>query len=167
MEQLNITVSPITQLSADVPTEDTSGIIPESDLYCYIDGSCKPNPGQMYAGILLKYKHRTIFRQNFNGGFGTNNEAEFCALIQGLKALKQAAIANHPCANSPAVIVSDSRNLVMAVQGKHKLKQGRLKTRLDEVNALIKELNQEFKLVWTSRKNNLAHDISQEEVSFG
>lgn len=162
MEQLHITVTPITKLSE--VSEDHTGEIPESELYCYIDGSCKPNPGQMYAGILVRFRNRTIFRKNFHGGYGTNNEAEFCALIQALKVLKQAGLEDHPCSKVPAVIVSDSRNLVMAVEGKHKLKQPRLSLRLEEVRELIRHIGQEFKIIWTDRKNNLAHDISQDPV---
>jgi ribonuclease HI len=160
---LSIEVSPITPIGMDVPPvpEALSGKIPPSDFYCYIDGSCKPNPGQMHAGILLQYKNSVIFSQNYPGGLGTNNEAEFCALIQAFKVLHSVESSQHPAGKVPVVIVSDSRTLVCAILGEYQLKQARLKTRLVEAKQWQEKLTQPHQIVWTSRKHNLAHLISQ------
>jgi len=163
IQPLNIEVSPITPIGMDIPPtpEAISGKIPPSEYYCYIDGSCKPNPGQMHAGILLQFRQRVIFSQNYPGGMGTNNEAEFCALIQALKVLHSVENSSHPCADSTAVIVSDSRTLVCAMLGEYQLKQPRLKTRLEEARDWQSKLSHPHQIVWTPRKYNLAHLISQ------
>jgi len=137
-----------------------TGIIPESDLYCFIDGSCRPNPGEMFAGVYIEFQQRVICKQTYPGGNGTNNEAEFCALIQALKLLKDAELKQHPAADKPGVIVSDSRMVVCAVRGNYKIKGTKLQTRLAEVKALLQSIKQPHELVWSDRKNNIAHAVS-------
>lgn len=160
---LTIEVSPIMAISMDLPPvpEALSGKIPTSEFYCYIDGSCKPNPGEMHAGVLLQFKNQVIFSQNYPGGLGTNNEAEFCALIQVFKVLHFVENSQHPAGSVPVVIVSDSRTLVCAILGEYKLKQARLQTRLAEARHWQEKLLQPHQIVWTSRQHNLAHLISQ------
>lgn len=164
-QPLTIEVSPISQSEMILPPvpDALTGKIPLSEYYCYIDGSCKPNPGQMHAGILLQYQNRVIFSQNYPGGVGTNNEAEFCALIQAFKILHSVETSTHPCADLPAVIVSDSRTLVCAILGEYQLKQSRLKVRLEEARNWQIKLTRPHQIVWTPRKYNLAHLISQNQ----
>jgi ribonuclease HI len=71
-----------TPKSPTMPAEHTAEI--------YFDGGCEPNPGRKYGSYELKLngdtaasKHRVEF------GGGTNNEAEFDALLLALDALER------------------------------------------------------------------------------
>jgi len=162
-EDIELTATPITPID---PTDQAgcetylTGEIPESDMYCFIDGSCRPNPGEMFAGVYIEYKGRVISQKTYPGGIGTNNEAEFCALIQALKLLKDAEDKQHPAVQIPGVIVSDSRMVVCAIMGKYKVKGTKLQARITEIQKLMKEIKNQHTLVWSARKNNAAHAAS-------
>ncbi len=64
----------------------------------YVDGSCIPNPGiAEYRGIM---ENTEIFRVNM--GYGTNNHAEFCAIVHAIAYCKQVGI-------KKAIIYTDSQ----------------------------------------------------------
>lgn len=162
-EDIELIATPITPIGATNQSGCESyltGDIPESDMYCFIDGSCRPNPGEMFAGVYIEYKGRVISQKTYPGGMGTNNEAEFCALIQALKLLKDAEEKNHPAVQIPGTIVSDSRMVVCAIMGKYKVKGIKLQARIAEIQLLLKELKQPHTIVWSARKNNAAHAAS-------
>lgn len=161
---LDIEVSPITQLSAANHKTYLAGVIPTSDLLCFIDGSCRPNPGEMAVGVYMEYTEIPIIRKAFPGGYGTNNEAEFCALLQAIKILKAMELSNHAALSGSIAIMSDSQMLVNAFKGDNKLKEGRLKTRLAEIEILKNDLAAKFDIFWIPRKlNSAAHFLSVDE----
>lgn len=134
---------------------------PESVLCFYIDGSCTPNPGVMHIGLCLKFKGEVIYEYSANTGTGTNNAAEFCALIQALNALKSLQTKEHEAAKIPCLIHSDSTTIVNAVLKKTKLKGETLNKLLVDVWKLMGELAVPATLIWIPRAENIAaHKLS-------
>lgn len=136
--------------------------LPKNDLYFYIDGSCRPNPGQMRVGLSLQYKDKQIYHYSELTGMGTNNAAEFCALIQALRALQLIQTEHdHPAAKIQCVIVSDSSTVINAVTKKSFLRSSILKPFLKEVDDLINALPIKPVLTWVPRsQNKAAHNLS-------
>jgi ribonuclease HI len=132
-----------------------------SDLCFYIDGSCTPNPGTMHIGLCLKFKGEVIYEHSENTGTGTNNVAEFCALIQALHALKSLQTKDHEAAKVPCLIHSDSTTIVNAVQKKIRLKGDILNKLLGDAWRLMEELTVPATLIWVPRAaNKAAHKLS-------
>lgn len=161
---LDLQISPITPLSAGTPKPYMAGVVSDSDLLCFVDGSCKPNPGEMAVGVFMEYKGIPIIRKTYPGGYGTNNEAEFCALLQAVKLLKAMEQAKHIAVTGSIAIMSDSQMLVNAYKGDYKMKDDKLKTRLAEIEIVKRDLVAAFEIFWIPRKlNSGAHFLSIDE----
>lgn len=120
------------------------------------DGSCNPNPGPMGVGYTLTLKHedegeaRVIARVGAQIGQGTNNEAEYHALLAGLRhALKLGFLR--------IVVQSDSKLVVEQVTGRWKAKKGRLRQLRDEAVKLM-ALFSEARIEHVYRENNADAD---------
>ncbi|MEM0089981.1 MAG: ribonuclease HI family protein, partial [Nitrososphaerota archaeon] len=55
-----------------------------TEVEIYVDGASRGNPGPAGIGIVLKLDSRTVCFKRFIGN-KTNNEAEYLALLEGLK----------------------------------------------------------------------------------
>lgn len=85
----------------------------------YTDGASKGNPGPAGVGIYCLKNRAIFFKQGFFAGYGTNNFAEYCALLCGLAILKkQTAEISKPRLN----IFCDSQLLVYQINGLYKTK---------------------------------------------
>jgi ribonuclease HI len=99
------------------------------------DGASRGNPGPAAAGIVIEdedgMKLKTMHR--FLGEKMTNNEAEYHALIDGLKAVE-------PWRPDQLEVCLDSKLVVEQINGGYRIKEARLK----ELNARAKELLESF-----------------------
>jgi len=105
------------------------------------DGSSIPNPGEMKIGGWIKdsnQKQRYSFSRSI--GQGTNNEAEYQALIHLLKTARRLEIKN-------IFITGDSALVVSQVNGIWKVKNKRMKVLHEEVLSLLKGMNWTLKHV--------------------
>lgn len=78
----------------------------------YFDGGCKPNPGMCEIGVVIPsidLKHHELI------GYGTNNQAEWAALIFGLTIAKEKGI-------TILTVIGDSRNVIMQASGRWTMK---------------------------------------------
>lgn len=61
-------------------------------IHAHVDGACRPNPGQMAAGIVLQVIGKNqLIREAFIGkplGKGTNNQSEVLAIWHALDAIE-------------------------------------------------------------------------------
>ena len=57
-------------------------------LIIYTDGGCYPNPGTMGIGVVMKQDGKTVKQISKNLGRGTNNIAEYEAVITALEEAK-------------------------------------------------------------------------------
>ncbi len=121
-----------------------------SDWYSlYTDGASKGNPGQAGAGIVIISPNGSIFKKCFYLGKKTNNEAEYHALILGLKEACKQGIKN-------LHIYLDSQLVVRQIQGDYKIKASHLRALYQEVKKLLNKFT--YQIYHIKRENNKLAD---------
>lgn len=122
-------------------------------LIIFIDGSSRGNPGDMGIGIAI-YKNNSLIKtvSKFLGK-GTNNEAEYLALLEALKlasTLKEKEIE----------IRTDSLLLINQLNSFYKVRAKNIKPLYE--NAINELKNFKYVLKWIPRKENkLANSLAQ------
>jgi len=111
----------------------------------YIDGMCRPNPGEM--GIGIYFDDGTEISEPL--GQGTSNEAEYLALERALKEARSRGLEN-------AVIHTDSQLLMNQVSGAWKIKSATSRKYIPRIRSLMKDV--EVKLKWIPREHNKEAD---------
>lgn len=97
------------------------------------DGGSRGNPGPSAAGVLIKTSDREyVF--GFYLGTMTNNQAEYLALIQGLKVIKK--IFSKQTIKELEVRL-DSELLVKQLNGQYQIKDPTLRQYADQVRKLV------------------------------
>jgi ribonuclease HI len=105
----------------------------------FIDGASRHNPGLAGAGVCLKKKGKTVFKEGFFLGTKTNNQAEYLALIIGLFFAKQLL---EP--EDILYIMSDSELLIKQVKGEYKVRDKDLAKLYQLAFLLIAGINYSF-----------------------
>lgn len=95
----------------------------------YTDGGARGNPGPAAIGVVIKKNNVVVRELGIFLGEKTNNEAEYMALITGLKTCKEMGI-------SELVCKLDSELVVKQVNGEYKVKEARLRELWDNVKNL-------------------------------
>lgn len=102
-----------------------------SEAELYVDGASFGNPGPSGIGVVLKIGDNIVERSE-DIGWGTNNEAEYRALITGLReALDHGVDTLH--------VRADSQLIVRQVTGQYKIKKKELQRLAIEARALIEQ----------------------------
>ena len=102
------------------------------------DGGARGNPGPSAAGIVLRNDEgNVLLKQGRYLGIGTNNEAEYQAIIFGLK------MAHETNPNDSLTCILDSELVVNQLNGIYKVKNARLAVLYKKV----RELETKFKKV--------------------
>jgi len=134
----------------------------DSDYSLFIDGAAEFDedlkPNNAGIGGLIKKGNKLIYSFSENIGIRTNNEAEYSALIQGIKACLDHEIYH-------VNIFSDSELVVNQVNGKYKLKDSKMIKLHAKVAKLCSELTS-----WTishvpREKNEEADELSKEGLT--
>jgi ribonuclease HI len=81
----------------------------------YVDGASFGNPGPSGIGIVLIVGDETVLTRSEDIGYGTNNRAEYTALIEGMRSALEHGV-------SELEVRSDSQLLVRQMQGEYKVK---------------------------------------------
>ncbi len=98
------------------------------------DGASRGNPGHAAAGVVIETLEGELVAQGKQYlGVITNNQAEYRALILGLKAVAR----YHP---SRVSVFMDSELVVKQMRGVYKVNDGPLKDLWSEARALVAEL---------------------------
>lgn len=110
--------------------------------YIHTDGGSRGNPGIAASGYVVKDEGgNLVYQEGVYIGHATNNEAEYSAVIFGLR--KLANILAEDSKKSDVEIKADSELLVRQMNGIYKVKNDRIaKLFMDVHNAMI-----EFKSV--------------------
>ena len=119
-----------------------------SDMSCtlFFDGGCRGNPGPMAIGAVLLENGRKVSEISKNIGIGTNNIAEWKALIEGLK-LAQA----YAC--KELEVCGDSQLIIRQISGRYKVKSDNLIPLFNEAMKLCGTFKKiDFK--WIKRDEN-------------
>jgi len=106
-----------------------------SEAELYVDGAAFGNPGPSGIGVVLIVDGETVVARSEDAGYGTNNEAEYRALLEGLnEALQRGVTRLH--------VRSDSQLLVRQMLGEYKVKaKGLIPFRM-EAEALRKRFDE-------------------------
>ncbi len=119
-------------------------------LEAYVDGACRGNPGPSAIGVVFKKNGKVIKEVAKPIGDGTNNVAEYSALIFCL------LLAIHLKENQ-IKIYTDSELVYQQVSGNYKIKNEKLKFFVDQVSLLRQEFKF-FELIHVLRDKNKEAD---------
>lgn len=112
----------------------------------YFDGACRGNPGPMAIGALLLENGKKVKEISKKIGTGTNNIAEWRALIEGLKLARA-----HSC--EELEVRGDSQLIIRQISGKYRVKSDNLIPLFNEAMKLCSSFRKiEFK--WIKREEN-------------
>ena len=101
----------------------------------FTDGGSKGNPGPAAIGIVIYEGQKELLRYREDIGIGTNNEAEYRALIKALELAKEKAwkLERIDC-------YLDSKLVVQQVNGIFKIKEARMRDFIFKIRVLESEL---------------------------
>lgn len=124
----------------------------EEKLKMYTDGSCRDNPGRRGIGIVILKDEKVIRKISKDVGFGTSNEAEYIALIEGLETLMEY--------NPETVdIYLDSQIVVHHVNGVNKVSSYNLRPFYNKVKKVMKSMKDTtISINWIPREQNVLAD---------
>jgi ribonuclease HI len=119
----------------------------------FTDGGARGNPGPAAIGVVIKdNKHKVIHKVGKYIGVGTNNDAEYSALIEGLVFL---AGLNY----SRVICHLDSELVVKQLNGLYKVKNVKIKKHWNRIKVLEKNFSHiEYKHV-KREKNHEADEL--------
>lgn len=120
------------------------------------DGGSVGNPGECYGSFRWKIADGPLSRPSRRRfGFGTNNQAEYMALIDGLKALIVELTSTKSIPIEVALeIRGDSRLVLKQLAGEWKVKNATLRKLHTSAQSLIKQFG-EVKLVHQARSESV------------
>ncbi len=126
--------------------------IKENSVTVHVDGACFGNPGDTGLGIVIENK-TTGFKENISqyAGVGTNNYAEYKALVVALERIVELGIGY-------VEVKSDSELMVKQIKGIYKVKKEHLKVLFDRVILLAGQLT-DFKIEHVRREFNKEADL--------
>ncbi len=122
-----------------------------SKILMKVDGACYPNPGNMAIGIVI-YKDGELFKKISEAiGYGTNNIAEYKALIRGLEEVKKI--------NPERIdVYCDSQLVVKQLNKKYKVKNKGIIPLFSRVEEIIRNIPGKIYFIWDRRDNNFVAD---------
>jgi ribonuclease HI len=97
----------------------------------YTDGASFGNPGPSGIGIVLIIDDETVLTRAEDIGYGTNNRAEYTAMIEGLRSARDHGVTD-------LVVRADSQLIVRQMQGQYKVKNKGLVPLLIEAQDLVR-----------------------------
>lgn len=99
----------------------------------HVDGASFGNPGPSGIGFVLLCGDETVERSG-DVGYGTNNQAEYRGLLEGLKEAADRGVRR-------LVVRSDSQLLVRQMLGEYKVKHAGLRALKAEVDAVVERFD--------------------------
>ncbi|MBA7499900.1 Formate dehydrogenase, mitochondrial [subsurface metagenome] len=135
-----------------------------SKILMKVDGACYPNPGNMAIGIVIYKDGELLKKISETIGYGTNNIAEYKALIRGLEEAKKI--------NPERIdIYCDSQLVVKQLNKKYKVKNKGIIPLFNRVEEIIRTIPAKVYFIWNRRDNNFMADglakraLTKEEIS--
>jgi ribonuclease HI len=116
----------------------------------WTDGSTsKANPGPMGIGVVIKEKEEEILTINRDLRFGTNNMAEFLAVLYAIRAIKKRGYNSFE-------LRADSKLVIMGLKDEWKIRHENIVPIYKEIKKEIKGLKCFF--IWVPREENTHAD---------
>jgi len=116
----------------------------------FFDGACRGNPGPMGIGAVLLEKGKKVKEISKRLGKGTNNIAEWSALIEGLKLAK-----TYGCRELE--VRGDSQLIIRQITGRYIVKSENLIPLYDEARKLCRNF-EKISFKWVQREKNADTD---------
>lgn len=136
-------------------------------IFINTDGGSRGNPGPAAIGVVFSDEKGGVFHDHKECiGIGTNNEAEYQAIIRGLEILSKSSwFKENNSSDNEVICRLDSQLVVEQLKGNYKVKQEHLAVLVQKV----KEISQEFKfkLIFTHvprEENKLADKLVNEAL---
>ncbi|MEM2908753.1 MAG: ribonuclease HI family protein [Candidatus Bilamarchaeaceae archaeon] len=126
-------------------------------LIIYTDGACFGNPGPMGIGLVVYKDKKKILEISEYVGEGTNNIAEYLALIRALEIAKKMR-------EKEVHIRTDSQLLARQMSGEYKVKDRKLKPLKAKVDGLMFGMNVKVEHI-SREQNEEADELSKRAVS--
>jgi len=121
-------------------------------LRLYTDGAARGNPGPAGLGVVIEDDQKVRLRGLHRYlGVATNNEAEYHALIEGLKAVA-------PWNPDRLEIFLDSNLVVEQVKGKYRVKKPELQRLHEQTMELLKQFDDKWTIAHVERDHNKGAD---------
>jgi len=117
------------------------------DYTAFTDGACSGNPGPMGIGGIIYCGDEIVSTFSIPSGQGTNNDAEYNAIIKALEIIKELK-------PDSFTLCSDSELAVYQINGWYKINKLNLSKLNAKVQKLLKEINCDHKVMWISRTQN-------------
>ena len=115
----------------------------------YFDGASRGNPGESAAGACIIDDGKVIWECSRSLGIGTNNEAEYKALIMLLEEIAARGL-------KKVAVYGDSRLVISQVTGRWKVREERLRPLAERSRELARATG--AVLQWVPREKNAAAD---------
>ena len=116
----------------------------------FFDGACRGNPGPMAIGVVLMENGKKLGELSKRLGIGTNNIAEWSALIEGLKLATA-----HGCRELE--VRGDSQLVIKQISGQYRVKSENLIPLFNEAKKLCGNFK-EIDFKWINREENARTD---------
>jgi len=118
----------------------------------FFDGACTGNPGPMSVRVVVyNPEGQPILQVCKSIGHGTNNVAEYSALIELLRVLKSMKI-------EKAQIFGDSQLVINQVTRKWRVNQKHLQELVNQARTLMED-QPEWRIKWIPRELNVADSV--------
>lgn len=120
----------------------------------FTDGACQPNPGHKGLGVVVEWQGKKPYILSKYAGEGTNNEAEYEALLEALQIIRDEHIKD-------SIIHSDSNLMVNQVNGNWACRDAKLKPLQFKAQKRIEWLKEngfKVELIYIPRELNLADE---------
>jgi ribonuclease HI len=128
-------------------------------LVIYTDGACLGNPGPMGIGVVIYRDGVRVEELDEYLGEGTNNVAEYTAVIRALETA-------HSMGDAKVHVKSDSLLLVKQLNGEYKVRDAGLRALKNMVDGLCHGLEVHFEHI-PREKNAEADRLSKEAAALG
>jgi len=115
--------------------------------YIYTDGASRGNPGDSAYGFAILKDDDILSKGNGYLGEKTNNQAEYIALLEGLKKLLELDI------NKNVIIYMDSQLIVRQIKGVYKIRNKKLKEYYKKIVKLLDKI-ENWKIKHINREEN-------------
>lgn len=122
----------------------------------YTDGACFGNPGPMGAGIVFVKSGKKVAEYAIPLGDGTNNRAEYLAVIRALEKAQEAG-------ETEIVLRSDSSLLINQLRGSYRILDPKLRKLYREIVQLASGMSIQFE--WVSRDDNVDADALSKKAA--
>jgi len=129
-------------------------------IYINTDGGSRGNPGPAAVGVVFFNAEGEVIHEHKECiGRGTNNEAEYQAIIKALEILtKSKWFAENNIAEKEVICRLDSQLVVEQINGNYKIKQDHLKLFIAQIRQMIAQMQLNISFIHIPREENKLAD---------